>query len=125
LLIAALATNAAVLAIIGIYGVLSSVVRQRTAEIGVRMALGAAPATIFQLVVGRGMWLSVLGTGIGLMAALVLTRLMASMLIGVRPADPATYATMAALFLLIAAAACWLPARRAARLDPVVALREE
>jgi putative ABC transport system permease protein len=125
LLIAALATNAAVLAIIGIYGVLSTVVRQRTAEIGVRMALGAPPATIFQLVVGRGMWLSVLGTGMGLMAALVLTRLMTSMLVGVQPADPATFATVAALFLLIAAAACWLPARRAARLDPVVALREE
>lgn len=125
LLIAALATNAAVLAIIGIYGVLSSVVRQRTAEIGVRMALGAAPATIFKLVVGRGMCLSVLGTGIGLAAALVLTRLMTSMLIGVRPGDPATFATMAGLFLLIAMAACWLPARSAARLDPVAALREE
>jgi putative ABC transport system permease protein len=125
LLIAALAGTAAVLAMVGIYGVLSTVVRQRTAEIGVRMALGAAPITIFRLVVGRGIWLSVLGTAIGLLAALGLTRLMTSMLVGVRPADPTTFATMAALFLLITALACWLPAHRAARLDPVVALRDE
>jgi putative ABC transport system permease protein len=105
--------------------VLSTVVRQRTAEIGVRMALGAAPASIFNLVVGQGLRLSVAGIALGLAAAFELTRVMTSMLVGVRPVDPPTFGAMAVLFLLIATVASWLPARRAASLDPTTALREE
>ena len=125
LLIGAFAVVAVLLAAGGLYGVLSTVVRQRTAEIGVRVALGAAPASILQLVVGQGLRLSTAGIAAGLIAALALTRLMTGMLVGVKPTDPATFAGMAAIFLVIAAIASWLPARRAANLDPTVALREE
>jgi ABC-type antimicrobial peptide transport system permease subunit len=125
LLIAAFAGIAVLLASVGLYGVLSAAVRQRTAEIGLRMALGAAPAGIFTLVVGQGLCLSAAGLAIGLVAALALTRLMAGMLVGVKPADPATFAATAALFFAIAAFASWLPARRAAALDPNAALREQ
>jgi len=125
LLIGVFASIAAILAAVGLYGVLSTLVRQRTAEIGVRMALGAAPGSIFSLVVGQGLRLSVAGVAVGLAAAFALTRAMTSMLVGVKPADPPTYAAMAILFFAIAALASWLPARRAARLDPTVALREE
>jgi len=105
--------------------VLATVVRQRTAEIGVRMALGAAPGSIFNLVVGQGLRLSVAGIAAGLVAAFGLTRVMTSMLVGVEATDPVTFAAMAVLFLAIAALASWLPARRAAGLDPATALREE
>jgi len=103
----------------------ATVVRQRTSEIGVRMALGAAPAGIFNLVVGHGLRLSAAGIVIGLAAALSLTRVMSSMLVGIKATDPPTFAAMAVLFLIIAAAASWLPACRAASLDPTEALREE
>jgi predicted permease len=119
------AVVAVVLALVGLYGVLATVVRQRTAEIGVRMAFGAEPSGIFRLVVGQGMRLAVLGIGIGLVAALALTRVMQSMLVGVSATDPLTFIAITALFASVAALACWLPARRAARLDPLVALREE
>jgi putative ABC transport system permease protein len=125
LLIGVFAVIAAVLAAVGLYGVLSTVVRQRTAEIGVRMALGAAPGGIFGLVVGQGLRLSITGITVGLVAAFGLTRLMSTMLVGVQATDPPTFAGMAIVFALIAAAASWLPARRASRLDPVQALREE
>jgi putative ABC transport system permease protein len=125
LLIGVFAVIAGVLAGVGLYGVLSTAVRQRTAEIGVRMALGAEPARVFQLVVGQGFRLIAIGIVIGLIAALSLTRLMVAMLVGVRPTDPATFAAMAFLFMLIGAAASWFPARRAAGLDPAKALREE
>jgi putative ABC transport system permease protein len=125
LLIGLFAAIAVLLASVGLYGVLASVVRQRTAEIGVRMALGAAPAGIFKLVVGEGLRLSGVGIVLGLVAALGLTRVMTSMLVGVRPIDPVTFSGMAALFLSISALASWLPARRAAGLDPSTALREE
>lgn len=125
LLIGVFATIAALLAGVGLYGVLSTVVRQRTPEIGVRMALGAAPGSIFSLVVGQGLRLSAIGVALGLLAAFELTRAMTSMLVGVKPTDPTTFVSMAALFLLIAAIASWLPARRAAALDPTAALREE
>ena len=125
LLIGAFAVIAALLAGVGLYGVLATVVRQRTAEIGVRMALGAQPGNIFQLVVGQGLRLTAIGIAAGLIAAFVLTRGMTSMLVGVKPADPTTYSTMAALFFIIAATASWLPAWRAASLDPTAALREE
>jgi len=125
LLIGVFAAVAALLASVGLYGVLSTVVRQRTPEIGVRMALGAAPASIFSLVVGQGLRLSAAGIALGLLAAFELTSVMTTMLVGVRPTDPATFISMAALFLAIAAIASWLPARRAAALDPTAALREE
>jgi ABC-type antimicrobial peptide transport system permease subunit len=125
LLIAVFAAIAALLAGVGLYGVLATVVRQRTAEIGVRMALGATPSTIFQLVVGHGLRLSAAGISVGLVAAFGLTRVLNSMLIGVKATDPATFAAMALLFLIVATFASWLPARRAAGLDPTSALRDE
>ncbi|MBZ5591493.1 MAG: ABC transporter permease [Acidobacteriia bacterium] len=125
LLIGIFAAVAALLAAVGLYGVLSSAVRQRTAEIGVRMALGAAPAGIFKLVIVQGLLLTAAGIGLGLAAAFGLTRAMRSMLVGVSATDPATFAVMTALFFLIAAVASWVPARRAAGLDPAAALREE
>ena len=125
LLIGVFAALAGVLAGVGLYGVLSTAVRQRTAEIGVRIALGAEPGKIFQLVVGQGFRLIVIGIAVGLIAAFGLTRLMNAMLVGVKATDPATFIAMALLFLLIGAAASWLPARRAAALDPSSALREE
>jgi predicted permease len=125
LLIGVFAVVSAALAGVGLYGVLSTVVRQRTAEIGVRIALGAEPGGIFGLIVGHGLRLSAAGIALGLVAALVLTRAMTSMLVGVKATDPATFAGMAALFFMIAGLASWLPARRAAGLDPNSALREE
>src|SRR5262245_11625952 len=125
LLIGVFAVIAALLACVGLYGVLSNVVRQRTAEIGVRMALGATPGSVFKLVVGHGLRLSAIGVAAGMVAAFGLTRAMSSMLVGVKATDPATFTAMAALFLIIAAVASGLPARRAARLDPNIALREE
>jgi len=125
LLIGAFAVIAVLLAAVGLYGVLSTVVRQRTSEIGVRMALGAEPRSIFGLVVGQGLRLSAAGILIGVVAALGLTRVMSSMLIGISPSDPGTFAAMSLVFLLIAAVASWLPGRRAAALDPLAALREE
>jgi putative ABC transport system permease protein len=119
------AVIAALLAGVGLYGVLATVVRQRSAEIGVCMALGAQPGNIFQLVVGQGLRLTAIGIAAGLIAAFVLTRGMTTMLVGVKAADPATYSTMAVLFFIIAAIASWLPAWRAASLDPTAALREE
>ena len=116
---------AAVMAVIGLYGVLSTSVRQRTAEIGVRMAFGAERASIFKLIVGRGLLLAAIGTAIGIAAALGLTRAIASMLVGVGASDPATFAGIAALFLVVSALACGVPAYRASRLDPTAALRAE
>ena len=125
LLIGVFALIAALLAGVGLYGVLATVVRQRTAEIGVRMAIGAAPARIFSLVVGHGIRLSAAGILLGFGGALGLTRVMTSMLVGVKPTDLATFAVVAVLFFAIAALASWVPARRAAALDPTSALREE
>jgi putative ABC transport system permease protein len=125
LLIGIFAAIAAVLAGVGLYGVLSSAVRQRTAEIGVRMALGAAPKSIFKLVILQGLLLTAAGIGLGLAAAFGLTRAMTSMLVDVTATDPATFAAMTALFFMVAVVASWAPARRAAILDPAAALREE
>jgi predicted lysophospholipase L1 biosynthesis ABC-type transport system permease subunit len=116
---------AAVLAAVGLYGVLSSVVRQRTSEIGIRMAFGAESSSIFGLVIGQGLRMSAIGIGIGLLIAIATTRVMSSMLVGVRPTDPITFAAIVTLFLAIAAAACWIPAQRAAGMDPNAALRQE
>ena len=125
LLIGVFSTIAALLAGVGLYGVLATSVRQRTAEIGVRMALGAAPSRIFRLMVGKGLYLSVIGIAIGLLAAFALTRVLASMLVEVKPTDPVTFASVALVFLIIAVLASWLPALRASRLDPTTALRQE
>jgi predicted permease len=125
LLIGVFAVIAALLAGVGLYGVLATIVRQRTAEIGVRMTLGAGPGRIFKLIVGQGLGLSSIGIVTGVLAAFGLTRAMTTMLVGVRPTDPATFVSMVVLFLFIAAVACWMPARRAAGLDPTRALRDE
>jgi len=89
------------------------------------MALGAAPSNVFRLMIGQGLRLSAAGIGLGLIAAFGLTRVMISMLVGVKPTDPITYAAMVAIFFAIAAVASWIPAHRAATLDPTRALREE
>ncbi|HLG97493.1 MAG TPA: ABC transporter permease [Bryobacteraceae bacterium] len=113
-----------VLATIGIYGVMAYLVAQRTNEIGIRMALGARPGDVLRLVVGHGMRLVLFGIAAGIAAALALTRLMRTLLFDVSPADPLTYAAVAVLLALVAFVAGWLPALRAARIDPVIALRE-
>ncbi len=124
-LIATFAVLALVLAAIGLYGVLAYVVKQRTSEIGVRMAFGAPESSILRLIVGQGLTLSLLGTGVGLLGAVALTRVMRSLLVGVSATDPLTYSAITILFLLVAGLASLLPALRAARLDPVLALRQE
>ena len=125
ILIGVFAAVAAILAMIGLYGVLATNVRQRTTEIGVRMAFGASRGSIISLIIGQGLRLSAGGIVIGVIAAVALTRVMASLLVGVSATDPATFAAMATLFALVAAFAAWIPARRAAGLNPNVALRDE
>jgi putative ABC transport system permease protein len=124
ILIGAFGAIATLLAGLGLYGVLATMVRQRASEIGIRIAMGATPWSIFRLVVSRGMALSAAGLTAGVLASLVLTRAMSGMLVEVKPADPLTFAAMAAVFVTIAVMASWLPARRAAALDPAVAVKE-
>jgi predicted permease len=125
LLIGVFAAIAVVFAAVGLYSVLSTVVRMRTGEIGVRMAFGAERGNIFRMMVGQGLKLSAAGIVIGVLAALLLVGAMRSMLVGVEPTDPATFAVIAVTFLLIAVVACGVPALRAARLNPLAALRDE
>ncbi len=124
-LLGALALLALTLACVGMYGVLSYLVTQRTPEIGIRLALGANASNVFRNVTGHGMSLVAIGIAIGLAAALGVSRLLASLLFEVNATDPAIYAGTAAVFALIAFAACAVPARRAAKVDPVIALRYE
>ncbi len=119
------AALALVLACVGIYGVISYLVGQRTHEIGVRMALGAQGSDVLQLVIGNGAKMALIGIAVGIGAALGLTRLMASQLFGVSAHDPLTFAGVAILLILVAVAACYIPARRATRVDPMIALRHE
>ena len=111
------------LAIIGLYGVMAYSMSRQTAEMGLRMALGATRASIFRMVVGRGMRLVIAGLCLGLMGALGLTRFLSGSLYRVNASDPLTFGLVAALLSLVALAACYVPARRATRVDPMMALR--
>jgi putative ABC transport system permease protein len=119
------ATVALTLGVIGIYGVMSYIVTQRISEIGVRLALGAAPATVARMIVRQGAMVAGGGIAVGLIAASAGSRLIGSLLYGVSPRDPAVFSTTACLLLGVALVACWLPARRAATLSPLEALRAE
>jgi putative ABC transport system permease protein len=123
--VAAFGLLALTLALVGLYGVLAYLVRERRAEFGVRLALGAEAGTILRLVLRHGFALSALGIAAGVVGALALTRIMAGVLVGVAPTDPTTYAAVASLFVLMAAAASLVPARRALAVDPMQVLRDE
>jgi len=124
-LLSLLAAIALFLASVGIYGLVAETVAARTREIGVRMALGASPGDIVRRVLQRGLALAAAGLAAGILAALALSRLLSSLLFGVGAGDPVTYAVVSAILLVVSAAACWIPARRATRVDPVTALRSE
>jgi putative ABC transport system permease protein len=124
-LLGSLAVLGLLLASVGVYGVISYGVSQRTREIGIRVALGARRRDVLSLVVGQGMKLLLVGVGIGALSALLLTPLMSNLLFGVRPGDPVTFAGSAFFIALVAVLACYIPARRAASVDPMVALRTE
>jgi putative ABC transport system permease protein len=125
ILLGIFAALALVLSAVGIYGVISYLAAQRTHEIGIRMALGAQPSGISRMILMEGMKFALIGVAVGLAAALALTRLMSQMIFGVGAFDPLTFAGVSILLILIAMAACYIPARRAMRTDPMIALRYE
>jgi len=113
------------LAVMGLYGVTSFVVVQRTHEIGVRMALGAQAADVMRLVMRQGLRLVIIGVAIGLLISAAATRVLSAALFGISPTDPLTFGGISLLLGLVAMLACWIPARRATKVDPLVALRHE
>jgi len=113
------------LAAIGLYGAMAYSVKQRTSEIGIRLALGAQPSNVLKLIVTQGMTLTILGIFIGVAGAFALTRLLSTLLFGIAPTDPATFIVVSAVLLSASLLACYVPARRAMRVDPLVALRYE
>jgi predicted permease len=125
ILLSIFATLALLLSSIGIYGVISYVVGQRTREIGIRIALGAQRGTVLRLMLGEGMKMAMIGVGVGIVAAAGLTRLMSQLIYGVSAADPVTFAAVIMILTTVAFAACYVPARRAMRVDPIIALRCE
>jgi ABC-type antimicrobial peptide transport system permease subunit len=124
-LVAAFAGLALTLAALGLYGVLAYLVGQQIPEIGVRMALGATPSAILGRTIGHGLTPVLVGLGLGIAAALAVSRLLTAVLFGIKPTDPATYGLVALVLLLTGGIACYLPARKAMQVDPIVALREE
>jgi putative ABC transport system permease protein len=116
---------ALLLAIVGIYGVMSYSVTQRTHEIGIRIAIGARPRDVFTMILGHGMKLTLLGVVIGLGLAFAATRLMETMLFGVAPTDITTFSVISILLISVAALACYLPGRRATKVEPTISLRYE
>jgi ABC-type antimicrobial peptide transport system permease subunit len=125
LLLSGFAGIALLLSAIGLYGLLSYIVVQRTPEIGLRIALGAQKADVLSMIVRRGLTLALVGLGAGLFISAMMTRLLSGMLYGIRPSDPITFATVTAILLLVSLAATGLPAYRAARLDPLKTLSEQ
>ena len=125
LLISALAAVSLILALIGVYGVMSFQVRQRVHEIGVRMALGAQGTGVVRMIVGEGSQLAVLGALTGVASAMAGTRLLSNWLYGVSPTDPVVFVGLAGAMVAVAVLACWIPARWAARVDPIETLKAE
>ena len=119
------AVTALLLAGLGIYGVISYIVSARTHEIGIRLALGAQKRNILSAVLGQGLQLALTGAALGFVGGLIASHLMKGLLYGVRPTDPLTFACVTAVFIAVALFACYIPARRATRVDPMVALRHE
>jgi ABC-type antimicrobial peptide transport system permease subunit len=124
-LLAVFSGVALVLASLGLYGMITCAVAERRQEIGIRMALGGSARDVIRLILQQGVGMVMVGLGVGVLAALGITRVMTGLLVGVSPSDPLTYTTVALLLAAVALLACWIPARRATRVDPGVALRYE